>query len=198
MFKPRLISAAHLPVCLLMMMVCGGAMAQAKPAAPAPAVHSHGGARLTIAVDANMLTLEFESPLENLVGFENTPRNEKQKAAVQRMSEVLQKADRLFIPSAAAQCVLQSARFDSPVLAAEKGATAKSGGAAHAGQGAADGHADINGTIVFRCERSGQLRDLEVALFDSFPGVKRLDVQIAGVRGQKSLRLSAAARRAVW
>ncbi len=196
MFIPRLIAAVQLPVCLMCVMVCGNAMAQAKPAAAA--AHSHGGARLTIAVDANTVTLEFGSPLENLLGFEHAPRNDRQKAAVQRMSEVLQKADRLFIPSAAAQCVLQSARFDSPVLVAEKGAAARSGGAAHAGHGAADGHADIDGNIVFRCERPGQLRDLDVMLFDSFPGVKRIDVQIAGARGQKSLRLSAGARRAAW
>ena len=64
--------------------------------------------------------------------------------------------------------------------------------------GGHDGHAEIEATIVFRCEEPAQLRALEVKLFDRFPGVKRIDAQVVSAQGQKSVQLSAAARRLAW
>ncbi len=170
------------------------APAKAKPAA---AAHTHGRAKLRVAVDGNQLTLEFESPLENLVGFEHAPRNDKQKAALQGMVEALQKADAHFVPAAAARCMQQSVKLESAVLDAMAQGTAKGkpAGGQHAGH---DGHAELEATIVFRCEEPAQLRALEVRLFDRFPGVKRLDAQVASAQGQKSVPLSASARRLGW
>ena len=86
-----------LPVGLFTAWIGQAAFAQALPAPakakPTAAAHSHGRAKLRVATDGNLLTLEFESPLENLVGFEHAPRNDKQKAALQGMAEALRKAD---------------------------------------------------------------------------------------------------------
>jgi hypothetical protein len=197
--------------CLHGCMLGSAALAQSAPAPakakPALSAHAHGSAKLMVATDGNLLTLEFESPLDSLVGFEHAPRNEQQKAALRRMSETLQKADSLFVPTAAARCVLQSVKLESPVLdalspradAAKGKPPAKAAGSdKQAGHGAGDGHAELEGTIVFRCDQPGQLRDLEVRLFERFSGLKRLDTAVATAKGQKSVQLSAGTRRVAW
>ncbi len=182
-----------------------GAWAQTAgaPGKAAPAVHSHGTAKLQVAVDGNRLTLEFESPLDNLVGFEHAPRTDRQKAAVQTMVGHFLDAATVFVPTPAADCVVTSGTLESPVIdaAALRGAGAKDPAPAkRSAPPPATGarHAELTGTFVFRCAKAGSLRDLEVRLFDFFPGLRRLDVQVAAPQGQKSARLSPGARRISW
>ena len=150
-----------------------------------PTAHVHGAASLQVAIDGNTLTLHIESPLESLLGFEHAPRTDKQKAAVRALSERLNQAGDLFMPSPAARCAPVSVKLDSPVLQAGK-------------QPTGDGHADLDGEFVFRCENPEALRDLEVAIFPSFPNLRRLDVQVAGPRGQSAATLSPQQRRIAW
>ncbi len=65
------------------------------------------------------MTLDFSGPLDNLIGFEHVPRDAKQKAAVKKMADDLNKAEQFFIPTAEAQCTLQSVKLDSIVLEPE-------------------------------------------------------------------------------
>lgn len=162
------------------------ATALALPAlAGEPGAHVHGTARLEIAVDADTLTLSLDSPLDSLLGFEHLPRNDKERAAVRAMGDKLQQAAALFAPTPAAQCQVQSVKLASPVLEPAKTA----GG---------DGHADLDGEFVFRCAHPEALRGLEVGLFQSFPHLRRLDVQVAGPRRQMAVRLTPQQRRVSW
>lgn len=149
--------------------------------------HVHGVATLQIAVDSNTLTLDLSSPLDNLLGFEHAAHTAEQKAAVQRMVASLNQADRLFVPSAAAQCTLQSVQLDSPVLQRQP---AQASGERP--------HADLDGEFVFTCERGEQLHDLEVKLFAAYPNLHRIDVEIATAHKQAAATLTAAQPRANW
>lgn len=42
--------------------------------------HVHGEAQLFIAIEGNQLLIEFESPADNILGFEHTPNTASQKA----------------------------------------------------------------------------------------------------------------------
>ena len=92
---------------------------------------------------------------------------------------------------------LESAVLDAMAQsAAAKGKpVAQAAVAQHAGH---DSHAEIEATIVFRCEEPAQLRMLEVKLFDRFPGIKRLDAQVVWAQGQKAQPLTAGSRRIAW
>jgi hypothetical protein len=147
--------------------------------------HVHGTASLQVAIDGQTLTLNLETPLENLLGFEHAPRTDKQKAAVRAMSERLNQPGELFSPSPAAQCTSVSVALDSAVLKPGQ-------------QAAGDGHADLDGEFVFRCADPEALRTLDVGLFQHFPKLRRLDVQVAGPRGQSAARLSPQQRRLAW
>ncbi len=150
-----------------------------------PGAHVHGTANLQVAIDGKVLTLNLESPLNNLLGFEHAPRSEKQTAAVRRMAERLNQAATLFAPTLAARCTPESVKLGSPVL----GPTKKADGGAHA---------DLAGEYIFRCEKPEALRDIEVKLFDGFPNLRQLDVQVASPRGQAAARLSPKQRRIAW
>ena len=89
---------------LLATAVILAASASASAAAYAQHAHEHGAARLEVALDGGKLSIGLESPLDNLVGFEHAPRNEKQRAALAKMTDDLKGTERLFDLPAAAAC----------------------------------------------------------------------------------------------
>ena len=161
--------------------------------------HVHGVATLQIAVDEKTLSLDFSGPLDNLIGFEHVPRNAKQKAAVKKMADSLNKAEQFFIPTADAQCTLQSVKLESPVLEPESPPKNKSDRKEKFPQHEEErGHADIDGEFVFACKQTGKLHDLEVKLFDAFPNLHQLKVEVATLKKQSSAKLTPEQRRVNW
>lgn len=184
-------------------------------AASAHGVHEHGAATLSIAVDGDRLTLRFESPLDNLVGFEAAPRNDRQRAAVRRMAERFHRPATLFEPTAAAGCTAASVKLGSDVIPADllsgpvdrptggpTGAPAEApkaaASAAPATSRGGKGHADLDADIVFVCARPRELAGLRVRLFDAFPSVRRIDAAVATGKGQSGARLSAKQSTLSW
>lgn len=161
--------------------------------------HQHGIAILEVAVDGGTLRLRLESPLDNLAGFEHAPKNEAQKKTIRAMADKLNRPTTLFAPSPQAACVPISIRIESQVLeavllqvAGKPPATntqGKASGHQHEHQHE-NGHAELIANYAFRCTLPQHLSTLEVKLFDIFPGLKRLDTQVARPRGQKAARLS--------
>lgn len=154
--------------------------------------HVHGQARLTVALDGASLTLALESPLDSLLGFEHMPRSAKDKAAVARVAKLLNQPGELFVPTPAAGCKAGAVKLESPVLEARPKAAAKHGHD-HERQ-----HADLDGEFTFTCAQPGLLHSLEVKLFDAFPGLKRLDVEVATGKGQTAAKLDGRKRRIDW
>lgn len=149
--------------------------------------HVHGKAALQLAIDGNRLQINLQSPLETLLGFEHMPRTPQQKTAVKAMENALRQAERLFRPTPAAACRLQSVALDSAVLGQDKHP-------AHPHQA----HADLDGEFVFSCGRVDALRDLEVNLFDAFPGLRELKAEAVTPRGQTAATLTSGQRRIGW
>ncbi|MEN3112048.1 DUF2796 domain-containing protein [Uliginosibacterium paludis] len=175
---------AALRVALLLPLCLG--LAHAAPA------HVHGQGNLEIALDGAQLSLHLESPLHDLIGFERAPRNAAEQQKVRDMAARLRAADRLFLPTAAAGCTLQSVSLVSAVLdPALLGEAGKAGGDS-------DGHADLDADFSFRCDKPEVLQGLKVALFGQFPGLHRLQASFAGPRGQKAARLDAANPELRW
>ena len=66
--------------------------------------HLHGAAELAIVLENGRVTVELETPLYNLLGFEHAPETEAQKATVVTAEEQLAAGDTLFKFNAAAAC----------------------------------------------------------------------------------------------
>jgi hypothetical protein len=142
------------------------------PAIAAESAHSHGSARLDIAVEANRITIELESPLDSLLGFERAPRTERERRQADAMVATLKAAQALFKIDAAAQCQLAGVELTSAAL--------KLGQATKTEQA---GHADIDGSFEFNCADAAKVTHIEHGLFQ-FARLQRIDVQLATPKGQ--------------
>jgi hypothetical protein len=152
--------------------------------------HEHGAARLEVALDGGKLSISLDSPLDNLVGFEHAPRNEKQRAALAKMTDDLKRTERLFELPAAAACEPVRAESTHPHVASQAAKPPHEDGK----HGHEDAHAELQATWEFACARPEALGRITVRLFDVFRGIRRIEAQTATRKGQGSASLSAAKR----
>jgi hypothetical protein len=152
-------------------------------AAPAAAhkAHVHGVAQLAVAVDGQTLSITIDAPLDGFTGFERAPRTDAERKLAAEVLAKLKDAAALFKPDAAAGCTPTEASVDAPVLMPAAAPT----------QGE---HADLEARYTFRCNSPQALRSIDVALFDAFRRLQRIEVQVAGARAQSKATLRRPAR----
>lgn len=151
---------------LLSSLCCLGAAAQQK-------AHVHGVVTLDVAVDASTLGIHVEAPADSLLGFEHRPRTAEQKQAVVQLQQRLRDAAQWLRPNTEAACQLREATVESELF-----------DTAAQGKAQEDGHADVDADVRVECRQPQALTSLDVGLFDAFPRMQRIDVQIAGPKGQ--------------
>jgi Protein of unknown function (DUF2796) len=152
--------------------------------------HVHGTGELHVVIEANRLTIELHSPLENLLGFEHAPRTDKQRAAVQSMVEKLKESSKLFRVPIEAECISTTPSIDAPVVAQSQARTTGKDGAGKPPGGSADEHSNVTAEYEFTCTNTDRIDSIEVNLFDVFPGTKHLKAEVAGPHGQTAKNLS--------
>lgn len=159
------------------------ATALAGPAfAQTHAAHTHGQATVDIAVERDTLTLQLESPQDNLVGFERPPRSTAERQAAAQALATLKAADRWLQVDPKAGCRVADVQVDAPALA----------DGAKPGDG---GHADVDATVTLRCSDATQAAWVDVGLAAAFPRLRTLTVQVAGPHGQARRTLERGQRR---
>lgn len=140
--------------------------------------HEHGVAHIDVALDGKKLSIQFATPLENLVGFERAPRSDSERRAIERaLARLVDPA--LWQPDAAALCQASTPKLQAPSFQ-------------KASAGKADDHADVELAVEFECAKAQELRDVQVLLFKAFPRIVRAEVQLATARGQAKATLRAA------
>ena len=169
------------------------ALAMSLPSWAAPA-HTHGHATLRIAVDGGKLDVLLDTPLDGLVGFERAPRTDAERQAIRDAAAKLRAAG-LFVPTAAAGCTQKSVKMSSPVLPPELLGEAPSSGGAPRKAGE---HADLEASIAFECSNAAELKGLETTLLRTFSRIRKVDVQVAGPRGQSKSVLTPGKTAVTW
>ena len=169
----------------------GGALALAlalelsTAAQAAGKAHEHGVARLDIAVAANGVSIELDTPLSNLLGFERAPRTDAERDKVKAAVARLRDGAALFRIDPAAGCTLDKVELVSAPL--QLGLATP----------AADDHGDLGGSYQFNCQAGAKAGFVEVGLFEAFAGLKRVELQVAMPRGQLKATLRRPASRVV-
>lgn len=166
-------------------------------AAGEPHAHVHGRATLEVAIDGARLEVALETPLENVLGFEHAPRTDAQRAQVRAMAAKLRAVPGLLVPTPAARCTTTGVTIESGALPPSLLA-APGGSAAGTPADAGDGHADLDASFAWTCAEPAKLDRLDVGLLAAFPGLKRVDVQVIGPRGQSASTLSGGRREVRW
>jgi hypothetical protein len=170
------------PMIVLAVALCGGA----GTAWAAGKAHEHGALKLDVAIDGNKIAFAMEAPLDSLLGFERAPRTDAERKAAADVLTRLRSPDKgtpLFVMDAAAQCTLGKAEVRAPVLEPGAKPTSK------------DAHADLDASYEFTCAKPDELRTLDVGLFDAYKRTQRIDVQVAGPKGQVKVTLKRPARK---
>lgn len=147
--------------------------------------HQHGVVQIDIAVDANRISVQMSSPLDNLLGFERAPRNAAEQARLGAMLATLRGTP--FVVDPAGGCRSGAVQLSSAAL--------KLGEPDPAEQQA--GHADLDASFEFECTAAARASFVETSLFERFAGIQRIDVQLATRRGQRKLTLTRPAQRIV-
>ena len=147
------------------------------------AAHQHGLGHLDLVLEGEQLLLALHMPAADLLGFEHAPRTARQHQQVAALQEQLRQPQGLFRLPAAAQCSLDSAQLDSSLFAEAP----RSGDDAHSEHE----HADISAHYQFSCAAPQQLQQLDVLLFERFPGSETLLLQAITPTGQQGGELNA-------
>lgn len=134
--------------------------------------HVHGAARLNVAIQEQAVTIELESPLDSFVGFERRPRTPAETAALDALQARMRAPEGLFVFDTAAGCTLTKSAVESALFKpAAPGAKVSE-------------HADIDARFEYRCTSPDKLTTLDVGLFEAYPKLARLQIEVASPKGQ--------------
>lgn len=173
----------------------------------AAGAHQHGVARLEVVADGSSLTVTLDSPLDNLLAFERSPRTPAERSAVQAMAQQLRNPATVPQPVAAAGCTLRGVALASGVLAPPllappqrtaqpADATPQAGTQASV---AAGGHADLEATWQFDCSAPQALKGLALGgLFQAFPRLRQLDAAVVAPGRQRGARATPQSPALAW
>lgn len=145
--------------------------------------HVHGQIQLGVAVDGQQVSVDIDTPLESLLGFEHAPKSAAQKKRAADWAQRLREGHSLLRFTPEAQCKLLTADLQAPVLGLGKPSASGSHGQDH------DGHADLAGQWLFECAAPKALRALEVSFFQLSPHARVVEVQWVKGRQQGKLTL---------
>lgn len=186
---------AHLPSCGPKSLICGVLISVALAAASKP--HEHGVVRLDVSIEGQQVTIAMTAALDNWLGFERAPRTDAERKAAAEVLARLRNPSQgaaLFALNAQAQCQLAQAEVSAPVLEpAAKPAAAPAAPPPPATKGGAE-HADLEASYSFQCAQPAQLRSLDLGLLDAYKRIQRIEVQVAGPKGQAKVTLRRPAR----
>ncbi len=178
-------------------------------------VHDHGHSEMNIALTGNEFLVELLSPAANVLGFEHEPETEEQRAALAEAVSALRAGEQVLQLSAAAGCTLQTADIESKLTDEEHSEEHHDDEHAdehdkdehskehhddehakdehseeHHDDEHADEHSEFHVTWFYRCDKPAELKTVDVALFDLFPGFEEIDVSFAGENYQLAWELS--------
>jgi hypothetical protein len=143
--------------------------------------HVHGEATLNIGVDGQLLLISLEAPGMSVLGFEHPPRDDAERSLFRHALEVLGMPEQWLTVPAAAACVLESSKvephgFESPSEGGQ--ATQHEGPATPRAEEAHHEHADVDVTYRYACHVPLAVRTLDVRLFEVFPDLHKINVEL--------------------
>jgi hypothetical protein len=135
--------------------------------------HKHGHATLQVSLEKDRLSLQFLSPMDNLVGFEHAPKTERQVKALDDLQRLLENPFNLFEPNKEALCKRDQVVIQSKLLGKGDPVALQKDG---------HGHADLRYEARFRCATPSLLTTINVTAFRAFRRLHEIDVELVADR----------------
>ena len=160
--------------------------------------HVHGRASLAIVREDAAISLELDTPMYNLVGFEHLPETDDQVAAVESAEDILGAPAALFQFNNAARCEPASASADIHLFGDDHDAHDhhedhdhdEHDHGDHEDHGDHASHKDAVISYSFNCKKAENLKNFTTTLMSSFPNLTELDVVYLGLNTQKAASLT--------
>lgn len=171
--------------------------------------HIHGLAQLALALDGQTLSIELESPLYNLLGFEHAPETDAQKETVKAAQESLSDPSSLFRFNAGAACT-PDATEPVALMSGETDEDHHDHDADHSHDddhdhdepeahtdeaGPAHNHNNVILSYSFSCEKADELQWAELPIFDVFDNLETVDLVYLGPSQQMSASAASSSER---
>ncbi len=170
--------------------------------------HEHGVAHLNVAHDGKNLYIELTSPAANIVGFEYQPRTQEQKAAVKAAIKKLEAGEALFVLPSGVEGGLAKSKVYTDIASDSDNISEdahthdhdeiskKDEGDKHHHQenhesNERERHSEFKAEYHFVCKKPKKLVYIDVKLFNVFPGIEHIEVQLVTDTRQTALELTA-------
>lgn len=152
--------------------------------------HEHGVARMNVAVEGDIMYIEFSSPSANIVGFEHYPERQEDKDAVREAVKRLEAGELLFAFSPKAAGRLTQSGVESDIgNDSDHEAGEEDGHEHHEDEG--ERHSEFKAEYRILFEKPEKLAYMDVMLFSIFQGIERIEVQLLTDKRQTALELTA-------
>ena len=146
-------------------------------------------ANLNVAVEGND-HIEFFSPAANMAGFEHPPQTQKQKDAIENALKRLKEGETLFILTPGSKSRLATPKVDTDI----KDETDPKPESEHSHER----HSEFQAQYDFISKKPDKLAQIEVKLFQIFPGIEHIEVQLLTGSNQTAMELSAKKNKISW
>ncbi len=154
--------------------------------------HAHGLATLTLALENEMLQIQFESPAANVVGFEYAATSPEERQSVVKAEATLAEPAVLFFFEGT-DCQSTKTTVDvSGVIDDESKENDEHADHHHhdPSHHSESGHSEISAEYHFSCEDPQNLVAVSVALISQFPSIERIDTMWITVDKQGAASLT--------
>ena len=138
-------------------------------AALAEEAHVHGEAVMEIVIDEAGALISFEAPAIDIAGFEYLPKTDEEQAAIDAKIELLSDMASVVLLPEAAGCTVSDVHVD---FEAEE----------HDGEVE---HIAFHAEYDVSCSDAGKLTSLEATVFNQFPDLEEMEVEVVTPSGQK-------------
>ena len=130
--------------------------------------HEHGVAQLGIAVEGQAITMEFEIPGADIVGFEHKPTKDSERLQVSEAIAALKDISSVIEIPANAGCKVTASAAELH---------------GHSEHGDEGGHAEFHAEYALNCKDVKEVSGLAFSYFETFPNAEEIEVQLVTERG---------------
>lgn len=174
--------------------------------------HTHGDAELAIVLEGRVVTVELDTPLYNVLGFEHSPDTDDQKATVKTAETILGRGGDLFEFNNDADCVIKAdmktvTLFETSLGSHDDHSSDHKHGHEEEGHEEehddhhddetdahdndhSDTHKDVILQYEFECQKPKALSNVSVNLFEYFKELSEIDVTYLGPSVQRQIELT--------
>lgn len=186
-------------------LICGALLSLLAPAGYAEDVHEHGIADLLIAIDDHEVMIRLESPAANLLGFENAPSSDSERAAAAQLIRDISDGGLMRVFDSSALCTMSTPQWTTELFTeesvvrshhAEHGKKSADSGQEHKHEHKHEhedhaehegGHADID--IEWQAQCSVMPVRIDHTLFTRFDALHEIRISLVGASGQQAWKI---------